>query len=38
MAVYTTRIEADAAEVPVLLANGNLVASGPVAGTTRHDQ
>jgi aminopeptidase N len=28
MAVYTTRIEADKAEVPVLLANGNLVESG----------
>jgi aminopeptidase N len=26
MAVYTTRIEADKAEAPVLLANGNLVA------------
>ena len=36
MAVYTTRIEAEAAEVPVLLANGNLVAAGKVAGTTRH--
>ncbi len=36
MAVYTTRIEADKAEVPVLLANGNLVAAGDVAGTTRH--
>jgi aminopeptidase N len=28
MAVYTTRIEADKAEAPVLLANGNLVAQG----------
>ena len=28
MAVYTTRIEADKAEAPVLLANGNLVDSG----------
>jgi aminopeptidase N len=36
MAVYTTRVEADRAEAPVLLANGNLVASGDVAGTTRH--
>ncbi|MBO0753145.1 MAG: aminopeptidase N, partial [Bradyrhizobiaceae bacterium] len=36
MAVYTTRIEAEKAEAPVLLANGNLVASGDVAGTTRH--
>jgi aminopeptidase N len=31
MAVYTTRIEADRAEAPVLLANGNLVASGELA-------
>jgi aminopeptidase N len=36
MAVYTTRIEADKAEAPVLLANGNLVAQGEVAGTSRH--
>jgi aminopeptidase N len=36
MAVYTTRIEAEKAEAPVLLANGNLVASGDVAGTNRH--
>jgi aminopeptidase N len=28
MAVYTTRIEADKTEAPVLLSNGNLVASG----------
>jgi aminopeptidase N len=28
MAVYTTRIEADKSEAPVLLANGNLVESG----------
>ena len=33
MAVYTTRIEADKAEAPVLLANGNLVAAGDVPGT-----
>src|SRR5215472_8186317 len=32
MAVYTTRIEADKAEAPVLLANGNLTASGELAG------
>ena len=32
MAVYTTRIEADKAETPVLLANGNLVDSGELAG------
>jgi aminopeptidase N len=36
MAVYTTRIEADKAEAPVLLANGNLGAHGEVAGTSRH--
>lgn len=36
MAVYTTRIEADKAEAPVLLANGNRVAAGDVPGTGRH--
>jgi aminopeptidase N len=36
MAVYTTRIEADRAEAPVLLANGNLVAAGEIEGTRRH--
>ena len=36
MAVYTTRIEADKAEAPVLLANGNLVDAGDLAGTGRH--
>ena len=36
MAVYTTRIEADKADAPVLLANGNLIASGDVPGTSRH--
>jgi aminopeptidase N len=36
MAVYTTRIEAAKAEAPVLLANGNLTASGDVPGTNRH--
>jgi aminopeptidase N len=36
MAVYTTRIEAEKGEAPVLLANGNLVASGDVPGTRRH--
>src|ERR1700733_15281990 len=36
MAVYTTRIEADKDEAPVLLANGNLVAQGLVPGTNRH--
>jgi aminopeptidase N len=36
MAVYTTRIEAAADDAPVLLANGNLVASGTLPGTGRH--
>ena len=36
MAVFTTRIEADKTECPVLLSNGNLVASGDVQGTGRH--
>jgi aminopeptidase N len=36
MAVYTTRIEAEKAAAPVLLANGNLVAAGDVPGTSRH--
>src|SRR6476659_221833 len=36
MAVYTTRVEAEKAEAPVLFANGNLTESGDVAGTTRH--
>src|SRR5437016_214842 len=36
MAVYTTRVEADKAEAPVLLANGNPVAAGDVPGTNRH--
>ena len=35
MAVYTTRIEADRAEAPILLGNGNLVETGPV-GADRH--
>ena len=32
MAVYTTRIEADKAEAPVLLSNGNLIDSGEAPG------
>ncbi|MGB6536952.1 MAG: aminopeptidase N [Xanthobacteraceae bacterium] len=36
MAVYTTRIEADKDEAPVLLANGNLVSAGSMPGTNRH--
>jgi aminopeptidase N len=36
MAVFTTRVEADKAEAPVLLANGNFVRAGDVPGTGRH--
>jgi aminopeptidase N len=36
MAVYTTRIEADKSEAPILLANGNLIAKGDVPGSNRH--
>ncbi|HEX2215287.1 MAG TPA: aminopeptidase N, partial [Xanthobacteraceae bacterium] len=36
MAVYTTRIEAEKAEAPILLANGNRIAVGEVPGTGRH--
>ncbi|MGA2941484.1 MAG: aminopeptidase N [Xanthobacteraceae bacterium] len=36
MAVYTTRIEAEKSEAPVLLSNGNLVSEGDVPGTARH--
>ncbi len=36
MAVYTTRIEAEKADAPVLLANGNLVEAGDLPGTGRH--
>jgi aminopeptidase N len=36
MAVYTTRIEADIADAPVLLANGNLKESGTLPGGKRH--
>jgi aminopeptidase N len=36
MAVFTTRIEAEKADAPVLLANGNLIDGGDIAGTTRH--
>ncbi|MBS9478849.1 aminopeptidase N [Ancylobacter radicis] len=36
LAVYTTRIEAERDEAPVLLGNGNKVESGPIEGTTRH--
>ncbi|HEX2125850.1 MAG TPA: M1 family aminopeptidase, partial [Thermoleophilaceae bacterium] len=36
LSVYTTRIEADRGEAPVLLGNGNPVESGEVPGTGRH--
>ncbi|MDF2621210.1 MAG: aminopeptidase [Xanthobacteraceae bacterium] len=36
LAVYTTRVEAEREEAPVLLANGNMVESGDVEGTSRH--
>ncbi len=36
LSVFTTRIEASREEAPVLLGNGNPVASGPVEGTDRH--
>jgi len=36
MATYTTRIEADKAEAPILLSNGNLTESGEVPGGKRH--
>jgi aminopeptidase N len=36
MAVFTTRIEADKNECPVLLGNGNLVDAGGVPDTSRH--
>ncbi len=36
LALYRTRLEAEREETPVLLANGNLIEAGPVAGTTRH--
>jgi aminopeptidase N len=36
LSVYTTRIEAERGEAPVLLGNGNPAGGGIVAGTTRH--
>ncbi|HWG03472.1 MAG TPA: aminopeptidase N, partial [Beijerinckiaceae bacterium] len=36
LSVYTTRIEAERAEAPILLGNGNKVEEGEVVGTTRH--
>jgi aminopeptidase N len=36
MSVYTTRIEAEQAEAPTLLGNGNLFEQGPVERSNRH--
>jgi len=36
LSVYTTRIEADRDEAPVLLGNGNPVERGAIEGTNRH--
>ena len=36
LSIFTTRIEADAETVPVLLSNGNLIDSGKIAKTGRH--
>ena len=36
LAVYTVRIEADAASASVLLSNGNPVSAGTIPGTARH--
>jgi aminopeptidase N len=36
LSVYTTRIEADRTEAPILLSNGNLIDSGVIEGTNRH--
>ncbi len=36
LAIYTTRVEADRQEAPVLLGNGNLVEAGGIEGGNRH--
>ncbi len=36
LSVYTTRIEADCTEAPILLGNGNCRETGVMAGGTRH--
>lgn len=36
LSIYTTRIEADRAEAPILLSNGNLVERGDVPQSNRH--
>jgi aminopeptidase N len=36
LSVYTTRIEAEKSEAPILLSNGNPIDSGDIPGTSRH--
>jgi aminopeptidase N len=36
LSVYTVRLEADHSEAPLLLSNGNKIASGKIEGTPRH--
>ncbi len=36
LSIYTTRLEADVTEAPVLLSNGNLLETGSIPGTNRH--
>jgi aminopeptidase N len=36
LSVYTTRIEAEKSEAPILLSNGNPVEHGDIAGSNRH--
>jgi aminopeptidase N len=36
LSIFTVRLTADREDAPVLLANGNLQASGDIAGTNRH--
>ncbi len=36
LSVFTTRIEAERGEAPILLGNGNRVAHGDIPGTSRH--
>ena len=36
MSIWRVRIEAEKAEAPLLLSNGNMVESGDIPGTTRH--
>lgn len=36
LSVYTVRIEAERAEAPILLSNGNPIAQGEIEGTGRH--